>query len=440
MKTHIIDALRPERPDLDPDWEAETVRSILEDRAGVTTTEHSGSRRLMRVALVAAAVVAIIGAAVVARNSLPADVVRPAAPKQEKIQNIDPAKATKLKLGDTLDVVAELPQTFNGDQVLFSAFAEDNVLVGSAAPVDNGVSVQQAHPVMYDLGTKKITLLDDRDRPEPTQVVDVSGNEDTVVWTELVGTNIDTSNFTIHSYDRRTKQVTTLGTFDDPRGAIVYGRDLAIAGDTAYFSTPAYPAKEGQEAVYAVPVDGSKPASVIAKPGQDVRISGNTLTYAVRNPKDKNAYPTYFTYDLRTEVTTPAPVSTHANDSGFCGAEFTKAWETWCEGVVDDAVRSEPGLLTIKEASGRTTAFAPFPASPNAPHNVMTLGPWTAITVTTTTGQNREYLVDLDTKEVKVFPGNSSFAALSPDRSTALITSYASKGPGPERIVRIPGK
>ena len=59
----------------------------------------------------------------VAKSTLPADDVRPAKPVPDKIQKIDPSKATKLKLGDTLDVVAELPRTYNGDQVLFSSFA-----------------------------------------------------------------------------------------------------------------------------------------------------------------------------------------------------------------------------------------------------------------------------------------------------------------------------
>jgi hypothetical protein len=430
VKTHIIDALRPERPDLDPDWEAETVRSILENRAGVPAMEH-GRRGLMRVALVAAAVVAIIGAAVVARNSLPPDDLRPAAPKQEKIQKIDPSKATKLKLGDTLDVVAELPKTFNGDQVLFSAFAENNVVVGSAMPVDDGTGggLKQAHPVMYDLGTKNFTLLDGRDRPDPTQVVDLSGNATTVVWAELVGVSPATRGFTLYSYDRRTKQVTTLDDYDGPEGQITYDDDLALAGDTAYFSTFANPAKKGQ-GVFAVPVDGSKPPSLIAEGGEDVRISGDTLTYQVRNPKAKEGAQRYFSYDLRTKKTTPVPVSAHAGDPGFCGAEFSPAWETWCVGGE---------LLTIKEASGRTTEFTRFPVnSQNAPHDVVALGAWTGITVTVNGGQDREFLVNLDTKETKVFPGNTSFASLSPDRSKALITSYASKGPGPERIVRIP--
>lgn len=445
MNTHIIDALRPESPALDPDWEAETVRAILEGRTGAGVSETDRGGRMMRVALVAAAVVALIGGAVVARNALPSDDVRPAKPTEDKIQTIDPSKATKLKLGDTLEVVTELPKTFNGDQVLFWAFLEDDVVLGTATPPEetgpDAASLQQSHPVMYDLGTKKFALLDDRDRPAPTQVGDLSGNENTVVWVERVGTNIDASDFTFYSYDRQSKQVTTIGEFNDPDGQIVYGNDLALAGDTAYFSTSSYPAKRGQEGVYAMPVDGSGPPSVIAQGSQQVRIVGDTLTYGTTDPKDEE-HPTYFSYDLRTGATTPAPVSSHADDPGFCGAQFTKDWETWCLGEVDDdAIDPKPSLLTLKEASGRTTKFAPFDVgSLNAPipHDVMALGSWTAITVTTDDGQDREFLVDLDTKEVRVFPDNTSFTALSPDRSTVLISSFASKGPGPQRIVRIP--
>ena len=437
MNNHIIDALRPEPPTIDPVWEAETVRAITEGRAGSGrfTTDRRG--RLMGAALVAAAVVALVAGVAVARHSLPPDHVRPAEPVQDKIQTITPAKATKLKLGDTLDVVADLPKTYNGDGVLFSAFIGSNVLLGSATPaLDEGApgvaSLAQSHPVLYDLDTKTFTLLDDRDRPDPTQVVDVSGDEDTVVWAELVGTNIGTSDFAIYSYDRRTGQVTTLGEFDDPDGQIVYDHDLALAGDMAYFSTAAYPAKRGQQAVYAAPVDGSKPPSVIVEGGQYVRISGDTLTYVVRNLKNKEQ-PRHFTYNLRSGKTAPVPVSAHADDPGSCGVEITPAWETWCVG--------EPAILTIREASGRTTEFDPFPVgSLNAPipHDVIALGPWTGITVTTDDGQDREFLVDLDTKEVKVFPDNTSFTSLSPDRSTALISSYAGKGPGPQRLVRIP--
>lgn len=396
-----------------------------------------------RVWLAALALVAVTSGC--GPGSEPESEPKPAA--EDVVQTIDPSKATTLKLGDTLEVVAELPRTFDGDPVYFSAFAGDGVLVGRVTPKDEatalaaGGPLQQSHPVMYDLETKAFTLLDDRARPEPTQVVGVSGNDKAVVWAELVGTNVDTSEFTFYSYDRRTKQVATIGEFADPAGQIVYGNDLDIAGDFAYFSTPAYPKKRGQEAVYAVPVDGSKPPSVIAAGGVHVKLTDDSLSYQVPDPHDKDASPSFFTYDLRTRETTPVAVSAHVDEPGFCGAEVTEDWETWCVGRVSRDEDQQPALLTIKESSGRTTQFKPFPTgSLNSPipHDVITLGPWTAVTVTTDGGQDRKFLIDLDTKKVKAFPDNTSFDALSPDRSMVLVSSYASKGPGPQRIVKIP--
>lgn len=363
------------------------------------------------------------------------------------VQKIDPSKATTLELGNTLQVVSDLPQSFGDDPVHFRGFAEDGVLVGVTRPEPDeadsasGPPIEQSRPVMYDLDTQAFTVLDDRDRPETTQVGNVSGNEHTVVWAEVVGTQIDHSEFTLYAYDRETKRVTTLGEFDDPDGQIVYGNDLAIAGDTAYFSTPAYPKKRGQEAVYAVPVDGSQPPRVIAPGGEDVRTSGNTLTYRVRNSRDEAEYPKYFTYDMPTGKTTPVPVSAHVDEPGFCGAEVTDEWETWCVGRAYDDENPQPALLTIKETSGRTTQFAPFPINRHnvpVPHDIMTLGRWTAITVTTEDGQHRTFLADLDTKDMLVFPDNTSFDSLSPDRSQVLVSSFAAKERGQQRIVRIP--
>ncbi len=92
MNNHIIDALRPEPPVIDPVWEAETVRAITEGRAGSGrfTTDRRG--RLMGAALVAAAAVALIAGVAVARHSLPPDHVRPAEPVKDKIQKITPRR------------------------------------------------------------------------------------------------------------------------------------------------------------------------------------------------------------------------------------------------------------------------------------------------------------------------------------------------------------
>ncbi|MET0449487.1 MAG: hypothetical protein ABW004_13825 [Aeromicrobium sp.] len=368
---------------------------------------------------------------------------------EDAMRTIDPATATTLELGKTLEVVADLPQTFDGDPVHFRDLVESGVLVGTVRPaeepepdpVTGAPGLAQSHPVIYDVDADAFTVLDDRERPG-TQIGTVAGNETAVVWVEVVGTTIDHSAFTIYSYDRASEKLTTIADFDDPDGQIVYGNDLDIAGDTAYFSTPTYPGKRGQEAVYAVPVDGSQPPRVIARKGAMVQIVGDTLRYQVADPHDEDAPPSFATYDLRTGKTSPVPVSDHVDEPGFCGAESTEDWEAWCVGREYRDEDAQPALLTIKETSGRTTEFAPFPVDPHnvpAPHDIMTLGRWTGITMTTEDGQDREFLVDLDTEEITVFPDNTSFGPLSPDRTTVLVSSYASKGPGPQRIVRIPG-
>lgn len=235
-----------------------------------------------------------------------------------------------------------------------------------------------------------------------------------------------------------------IGRFDDPDGQIAYGNDLAVAGTTAYFSTSTFPAKKGQESVYAIPVDGSTPPTVLVAGGEQVRIDGDTLRYWVRNPRDEREYPRHFTLDLRTAETTAVPVNEFADDDGFCGAEVADAWEMWCTGRTlrpGLAAEHDEALITIKEASGRTTEFAPFPVgSLNAsiPRDVVDLGRWTGISVPTDDGQDREFLVDLDTKDVQVFPDNTSFGAMSPDRTTVLVSSYAKHGAGPQRVVAIP--
>lgn len=364
-------------------------------------------------------------------------------------QTIDPAVATKLALGDTLQVVADLPKELDGDRVYFSSYASDRELVGSVVPDDvdpaaSGASAQ-SRPVLYDLDTQRLTVLDHGARSEPTWVADVVGNDDTVVWVEGADYNIAHSDYTIHALDRATGEVKVIGDVDDHAGKIAYGNDLDVRGRTAYFSTVTFPGREGKESVFAIPVDGSTPPEVLVAGGQRVRIDGDTLRYWVRNPRDQKEYPRHYAYDLPTGRTTPVPVDEHADDDGFCGAEVTDDWRVWCTGHIErpgpEGERDQP-RLTIRETSGRTTAFKPFPVgSLNSPipHDVVDLGRWTGISVPTDDGQQREFLVDLDSREIRVFPDNTSFDRISPDRKTVLVSSFGEgKNGGRQRIVTIP--
>lgn len=164
-------------------------------------------------------------------------------------------------------------------------------------------------------------------------------------------------------------------------------------------------------------------------------LAGNSLTYQV---KDKE-----FSRNLATGETKPLPVSPLAKDPGFCGAEFTVSYETSCmgkptndemEGVIDP-------VLTIKEPSGRTTRFAPFPTESlnyPVPHDVVPIGPWISVTMTSDGGADRKFLVDLDSRAVKAFPTNTSFWALNGDRMQALMSIVDDAKSWPQVIVRIP--
>lgn len=376
-----------------------------------------------------------------------------AEPTNEVVQTIDPAKAATLTLGEDLKIVAKLPRKMGDQDVYFRSFTADGKVLGSASLPEKpsgemGHVTSQSHPVMYDPTTGQFAVLDDRDRKEPTQMGAVVSTGDFVVWLETPESHIGVSRITIYSYDRRTKAVTELartGESDD----LVYGADLAVAGDMAYFSMPAWLAKDSaKSAVYAVPVDGSTPAKVLLKGGASVRIADGAMTYAVGDQR--------LSRDLETGETKPAPVSPRATDPGFCGAEFTESFETLCVGEreeVDlpegeeedprDAGLIRNAILTIEESSGRTTVFKPFPSNSSnlrVPHDVVKVGPWIGVTMTDDESgdADRKFLVDLDSRTVVAFPKGTSFGALNEDRTQVLLSTPGSGKP--QLIVRIPVK
>jgi hypothetical protein len=366
-----------------------------------------------------------------------------AAPASKKVATtIDPSKATVLKFGDSLKVVAELPRKLGDQNVYLDSFSDDGKLLGSVSLPEKpsgsmGVLTRQAYPVMYDLDTKQFTILSHAARARKTQVAQTVGTNETVVWWETPDATVDVSNIGIYAYDRQSKKITKLATFSDPDGKTVFGNDLVIRGNTAYFSRPVYRNKMGKKpAVYSVPVDGSKPAKILVAGGQQVELVGDTLTYWMGSKR--------FSRDLATGKTTPVPVSSHAGDPGFCGAEFTSTLESWCVGTPTG--NNQPpdfadAILTIKEKSGRTTTFRPFPTDSlnyPLPRDLVTLGRWTAITMTGDDGANSEFLVDLATGVVKVFPDGTSFGPVSRDGTLALLGTFADKGPGVQRVVQIP--
>lgn len=368
-----------------------------------------------------------------------------AKPTKDLVQKIDSAKATTLKLGEDLEVVAELPRKMGDQDTYFRGFTFDGKLLGSVSlpekPRNDGVVgsglTSQTYAVLYDLETKKFTVLDSRKREKNTQLPSIVSSGDFVVWLETPDTTIGNSTIAIYSYDRRTKKVTQLFSANDPDGIMNGGEDLVVKGGKVYFSRFACCRKRdrGNAEVYSVPVDGSAPAKVLVKGGRFVTLAGDSLTYDVKD--------TRFSRNLLTGETRPAPVSPHAKDPGFCGAEFTESFETLCLGKPGG---DEPGevvdpVLTISETSGRKTVFKPFPSESlnyPVPHDVVEIGPWIGVTMTADDGADRQFLVDLDSRSVKAFPEDTAFWALSEDRTQALMSIVVDGKSWPQAVVRIP--
>lgn len=368
-----------------------------------------------------------------------------AEPTKDAVQKIDPANATTLKLGEDLEVVAKLPRKMGDQQAFFQGFTSDGKLLGTVSlpetPANDGIVggalTSQTHPVLYDVATKKFTILDSRKRERNTQLPSIVSSGDYVVWMETPETTASSSTVAIYSYDRRSKRVVLLFSADDPDGIMNGGDDVVVAGDTVYFSRFACCRERdrGNAAVYSVPVDGSAPAKVLVEGGQFVTLAGDSLTYEV---KDKG-----FSRNLATGETKPLPVSVRAKDPGFCGAEFTESFETLCmgkptndemEGVVDP-------VLTVKEPSGRSTVFRPFPTDSlnyPVPHDVVEIGPWIGVTMTDDGGADRRFLVDLDSRAVKAFPKGTSSWALNDDRTQVLMSIVDDGKSWPQVIVRVP--
>ncbi|KQV76162.1 hypothetical protein ASC61_14775 [Aeromicrobium sp. Root344] len=368
-------------------------------------------------------------------------------PTKDVVRTIDPSKATTMKLGEDLKIVAQLPSTFEKQDTYFRGFTADGKVLGSVSlpekPKNDGMVggelTTQAYPVLYDVATKKFTVLDHRKRRRNTAVWSIVSSGDFVVWLESPETTASSSAVAIYSYDRRSKKVAELFSTDPPDSIMNGGDDLAVWDGTAYFSRFACCRKRdrGNAAVYSVPIDGSAPATVLVKGGKWVDLAGGSLTYEMRDKQ--------FSRDLETGETKPVPVSPRAKDPGFCGAELTASFETLCLGrpsMVEGETLVDDAALTITETAGRTTVLQPFPVeadSDSAPRHVVPIGPWVGVTMTDAGGADRLFLVDLESKAVKAFPSNSAFAAVNDDNTQALLRIERSgQKTWPQLIVQIP--
>lgn len=235
------------------------------------------------------------------------------------VRTIDLAAATELKVGHDLPVVATLPTKLGEREAHFTGFADDNTLFGSMGlpePTHDtipGATESRTYPFLYDLKSEKFTVLDESSRSVVPYVEDIATSGDTVVWVEGHGVAMGTSDFELRAFDRSSGTVTKLGRFNDTSDSVVYGNDLLIHDDNAYFSTRAIGRKKGQRpAIHSVPVDGSRAIKVLVPDAGNIDLDGQSLTFDQKDGQQA--------IDLTTGAITPVPANRFADDPGFCGA------------------------------------------------------------------------------------------------------------------------
>lgn len=363
---------------------------------------------------------------------------------KKSVVSIKAANASELKIGKDLPVIAELPTTFGERDVFFDGFADNRTLYGSMSlpepPSDRipGHIESRSYPFLYDLDTKKITLLDKSSRSVPPYVANTVASAETVVWVEGHGAGFGSSDVEIRSYDRRTRAVTKLGRFTDKSDQSVYGDDLVVHEGFAYFSTRALPSNKGKKsAIHAVPLDGSQPLKVVVPGAEQITLNGNSLTYAQQD--------TQKSLDLTTKEVAVVPAHRLAADAGFCGSGETKATEYWCVG--EPAVYEGENLvanpvLTFKQSTDRTTTFTSEGAGADqnypTPEDVGDYGSWIAVTVSGGDWPAPQYLLDLDRGAARVMATDTMLTGTLPGSNLAIVTEVAQEGRTPQRVVELP--
>lgn len=393
-----------------------------------------------RVAIATMASLALVG------GCSSSDEPRSARPTKSAVRTIDLTTATPLKLGDDLPVMAELPSKQGAREVLFDGFADDNTLFGVMGlpepkhDVIPGAIKSRSYPFLYDLPTKKFSVLDESSRQAPPFVADMAATPDAVVWLEGTGVAVDVGEFEIRSFDRGTGNVTALGRFGESDGQVAYGNDLVIHDDIAYFSTRVTRKTDERPAVYAVPVDGSHELKVLVPDAEAIQLEGDSLSYDRGDVRQR--------LDLSTGNTAVAPASRFAADPGFCGAGATRNAEYWCVGRhvdnlddIDDPHVADP-VLTFNDASGRMTTVATpagavdenFPV----PADIQDYGDWIGVTVSSGDWPAPQFLIDLGGSAARIMPTDTVLTEVSPEGAAALFSEVTADGDAPQRVVRLP--
>ena len=341
---------------------------------------------------------------------------------------IDPAKATLLKVGTDLPIVADLPEKVGKEETNFLGFASANVLFGQFSGPDKDGGSTQSHPMLYNRNSRSFTRLDAGvERPRKTQLLDMASVEADTVWVEAAEANVAEGGITMYTYDRTSGFRRALRDTPLPDDKLVYAEDLALFDTRVYFSMASINNKVGEgAAIYSAAANGGGHVKLLVEDGQRLTVDGSKMTYSVGKEK--------FVRDLETDDTTAAPVSPQAGDAAFCGAKFATVYKTSCEGASVGKSGVERAVLTVTGPSHRATKIGPFPGT--APEVVGVVGPWLAFT-SVDDGVKREYLYGLTSRKLSELPAGVRLGpAVAPN--LALLNVPDSAGLNHQSVVSLP--
>lgn len=379
------------------------------------------SRCLMRILGFVLVAVALLAAG--CTSSTPDKATPKPSAQVKPVKPIDPAKAAVLTVGDDIPLVAKLPTKIGRSDAHFFGAASGASVFGTLTRRAKGKAVRQSHPILYDVPSRSYVRLDaGLERPAKTQVRGMVSSEATVVWVESPEPGATDSDVTVYTYERTSgaRRVRTLEPVPDP--ALVYGSDLTIAGTRILFSMASTDNEIGKGAgIYSGSINSGKTLKVLVEDGQRLTIDGDQMTYSVGTKK--------FVRDLDSGHTDPAPVSSHAKDATFCGAEQVGVFAVRCEGGAADG-----SLLTIRDPDGKVTKVGPF--LDTVPNNVRLVGPWMEIG---STDGGQEYLLNVASKTIEALPKGTSLGSGNRPELAPDVTLLSESGTrGAQWLVHIP--
>jgi hypothetical protein len=189
---------------------------------------------------------------------------------------VAPSTATPLVEGEDYDVVATLPATIDGSPTQWSGVDAGGTAYGGIAVPDPdaerdrmGSVGSYAQPVLMSPAGRLTRMTPVRRSGVATQMLGGDANDDWVTWFESADTSIGMGSWSLYSYERSTKKLRRLATYEDDvvrdGNFLSYDGRPEILGDDVVMGTSAIgPSGKGSQ-ILTVPLNGSAPLTEIVR-------------------------------------------------------------------------------------------------------------------------------------------------------------------------------